>query len=139
MSVFTSDDISHENIIQEPLIDLTFENLFKKELLCLDGLIRDILVNYTPPGESVNLSFEEMYGTELEFLGIHSEDVPTKRCDGNQFLNNGCGHMMKKSLKKMRLGRKRAKIKTLASPLCPIKRTHWNDGKRARGMNPKRI
>ena len=66
MSVFTVDetikDISHENIIQEPPIDLTFENLFEKELLCLDEPIRDILVNYTLPGESIDLSFEEMYG-----------------------------------------------------------------------------
>jgi len=52
LSVFTFDepinDISHENIIQEPPIDLTFENLFEEELMYLDELIRDILVNYTP-------------------------------------------------------------------------------------------
>ena len=36
----------------------------------LDEPTRDILVKYTPPGESVDLSFEEMYGTELKFLGI---------------------------------------------------------------------
>ena len=55
LSVFNVDelinDISHENIIQEPLIDLTFENLFEEELLCLDEPIRDILVNYTPQGK----------------------------------------------------------------------------------------
>ena len=45
-----TNDISHKNIIQEPPIDLTFENLFE-ELLCLDEPIRDILVNYTPPRE----------------------------------------------------------------------------------------
>ena len=74
MSAFTFDDpineISHENIIQEPPIDLTFENLFEEELMYLDKPIRDILVNYTPPEESVDLSFEKMYETELEFLGI---------------------------------------------------------------------
>jgi len=108
--------------------------------LRLDELIRDILVNYIPPGESVDLSFEEMYGTELEFIGIHSEEVPTEKYDGNQFLNNGCRYMRKKSLKKMRLGKKRAKItKRLASPSCPIKITYWNDGKRAKGMRPKMI
>ena len=67
LSVFTFDDpinkISHENIIQESLIDLTFENLFEEELKCLVEPIGDILVNYTPPEESVNLNFEEMYGT----------------------------------------------------------------------------
>ena len=51
-----------------------------------------------------------MYGAEIEFLGIHSKVVPTERCDGNQFLNSGCRHMRKKSLKKVRLGRKRAKM-----------------------------
>ena len=95
------------------------------------------MVNYTPPGESVDLSFEEMYGTELEFL--NNEEVPTEKCGGDKFLNNNCSNMRKKHLKKVRLGRKRAKMtKKLASLLCPIKRTHWNDGKRARGMRPKR-
>ena len=140
LNIFTfnepTNNISHE----EPPIDILFENLFEKELMCLDEPIRDILVNYIAPRESVDLSFKEMYGTELEFLDIHSEKVPTERCDGNQFLNNECRHMRKKSLRKVRLGRKRAKMtKRLAFPLCPIKRTHWNDGKRARGMRPKKI
>ena len=43
------------------------------------------MVNYTPSGKSVDLNFEEMYGTELEFLGIHSEEVSTEKCDGDQF------------------------------------------------------
>ena len=51
--------------------------------MCLDEPIRDILVNYTPPGESVDLNFKEMYETELEFLDIHSEKVPTEKCDDN--------------------------------------------------------
>ena len=67
----------------------------------------------------------------MEFF-FHSEEVPTERCDGNQFLNNGCGHMRKKSLRKMTQERKKAKMKTLASLLCPIKRTHWNDEKQAK-------
>ena len=61
MSVFSFDDpineTSHENIIQEPPIDLLFENLFEEELMCLDEPTRDILVKYTPPGESVDLYF----------------------------------------------------------------------------------
>jgi len=44
-------DILHENIIQESSIDLTFENLFKEELMCLQAPVRDILVNYIPPRE----------------------------------------------------------------------------------------
>ena len=61
--------------------------------MCLDEQTRDFLVNYTSLGESVDLSFEEIYETELEFLGIHSEKVSTERCDGNRFLNNRCRHM----------------------------------------------
>jgi len=78
-----------------------------------------------------------MKGTELEFLGILSDEVPTENCDGDQFLNNECRYMRKKSLSKVRLGRKRAKmIKRLASSLWPIRRTHWNDRKRAREVRP---
>ena len=69
----------------------------------------NILVNYTPPQESVDLSFEDLYGTELEFLDIYSEKFSTEKYDGNQFLNNGCRHMSKKSLKKMRQGRREQK------------------------------
>jgi len=29
--------------------------------------------------------------------------------------------------------------KRLTSPICPLKRTHWNDGKRARGNRPRKI
>ena len=104
MNIFTFDepinDISHENIIQEPPIDLLFENLFEEELKCLDEPTRDILVKYTPQGEIVDLSFEEMYETGLEFIGIHSEEVPTQKCDDDQFLNNRCRNMRKKSFKK---------------------------------------
>ena len=108
--------------------------------MCLDEPTRDILINYTSLGESVDLSFEEIYRTELEFLGIHNEEVPIEKCGGDQFLNNECRNMRKENLKKLRLGRKRAKMtEKLASPLCPIKRTHWNDGKRARGIRPKKI
>jgi len=122
LSVFSFDDpineTSHENIIQEPPIDLTFDNLFEEELMYLDEPIRNILVNYTPPDESVNLSFEKMYETELEFLGIHSEEVPTERYDNNQFLNNECRNISKKSPRKIRLGRKRAKMTKRLPPHC---------------------
>ena len=90
--------------------------------MCLDEPIRDILVNYTPPWKSVYLSFEEMYGTELEFLSIHNKKVSTEKCDDDQFLNNGCRHMRKKSLRKVRLGRKKVKItKKIGLPTIPYK------------------
>ena len=50
--------------------------------MCLDEPTRDHLVNCTFSGESVDLSFEEIYETELEFLGIHNEEVPTEKCGG---------------------------------------------------------
>ena len=114
---------------------MLFENLFEEELTCLDEPTRVILVNYTSLGESVDISFEEIYGTELEFLGIHNEEVPNEKGGGDKFLNNDCYNMRKKHLKKVRLRRQKAKrTKQLASPLYPIKRTHWIDGKRARGV-----
>ena len=64
------------------------QSLFEEELMYLDEPTRDILVNYIPLGESFDLSFEEMYGTELKFLSIHNEEVPAEKCDVNQFLNN---------------------------------------------------
>jgi len=68
--------------------------------MCLDEPIKDILIYCTPSEESVDLSFEEMYGTELEFLDIHIEEVLTEMCNDNQFFNNECRNMSKKSLRK---------------------------------------
>ena len=108
MNIFTFDEltnnVSHEDITQEPPIDILFENLFEEELMCLNEPTRDLLVNYTSLGESVDLSFEEIYGTELEFLGIHSEEVPTEKCGGDQFLNYEYKNMRKENPKKLRLG-----------------------------------
>jgi len=107
--------------------------------MCLDEPTRDLLINYTSLGESVDLSFEEIYGAELEFLGIHNEEVSNEKSGGDKFLNEDCSDMRKKHLKKVRLGMPKAKMTIqLASQLCPIKRTHWNDGKRARGIRPKK-
>ena len=77
--------------------------------MCLDEPTRNRLVNYTFPRESVDLNFEKIYETELEFLGIHNKKVPTEKYGGDKFLNNECSNMRKKHLKKVRLGRKRAK------------------------------
>ena len=89
LNIFTFDEptnnVSHKNIVQEPPIDILFENLFEEELMCLDEPTRDHLVKYTFPGESVDLSFEEIYGTELEFLGIHNEEVPNEKGGGDNF------------------------------------------------------
>ena len=125
MNIFTFDEptnnVSHEDIIQEPPIDILFKNLFEEELMCLDEPTRDILVNYTSPGENVDLSFEEIYGTELEFLGIHNGEVPNEKGGGDKFLNNDCSNVRKKNLKKERQGRKSAKMtKKIGLPTMPF-------------------
>ena len=38
------------------------------------------------------------------FLGIHSEEVPTRKCGGDQFLNNECRNMRKKKSKEGEIG-----------------------------------
>ena len=79
-------NLSQEDIIQEPPIDILFEDLFKEELMCLDELTRDVLINCTSLGESVDLSFEEIYEAELEFLGIQNKEVSNeKSCDDKFF------------------------------------------------------
>ena len=45
-------------MIQEPLIDQNFEELFEDELISLDESTRDALINYTPPKKIVDLSVE---------------------------------------------------------------------------------
>ena len=144
MDIFTfkkpTKNLSHEDIIQEPPIDILFEDLFKEELMCLNEPTRDVLINCTSLGESVDLSFEEIYGDELEFLGIHNEDISNGKSGDDKFLNENCSDMRKKQLKKMKLGMPKVQMTIqLASQLCPIKRTHWNDGKRARGIRPKKV
>ena len=48
--------------------------------------------------------------------------------------------MRDKQLKKVKLGMPKAQVTIqLVSQLSPIKRTHWNDGKRARGIRPKEV
>jgi len=109
----------------------------------LDESIKDALVSYIPPKEMVNLSFEEIYEDELKILGIHVVYAPVVFFDDDdEFMKSGRGKRSRRKLRKLRSKLERMNIKMtkrLVSPLCPIKRTHWNDGKRARGMNPKMI
>ena len=78
-------NVSHEDIIQEPPIDILFEDLFKEELMYLDEPTRDLLINCTSLGESGDLSFEEIYEAELEFLGIHNDEVSNEKSDVTSF------------------------------------------------------
>ena len=130
-----------ENKIQEPLIEQSFKNLFD-ELICLDESIRDALISYSPPKKIVDPSFEMMYEDELKFLSNHNVDNPIDLCDGDQFVKSRSGKTSRRRLRKVmnKLERMNAKIiKKLTSLISPLKRTHWNDGKRARGNKPRKI
>ena len=105
----------------------------------MDDSIRDALVSYIPPKNIVNLSFEEMYEDELIFLDIHV--APIILCDNeDEFVKSGGKKKRRRKRKVMnKLERMRAKMITrLISPISPLKRTHWNDGKRVRENRPDR-
>jgi len=136
LSIFTFNEANNnqafENMIQEPLIDQGFENLFEHELMYLDESNRDTLVSYTPPKENVDLSFELMFKYELKFLSIHVVDALIKMCDDDQFMRSRSG---KKNRRKLRKVTKKIREdeweddKKLTSPISLLKRTHWNDRK----------
>jgi len=56
LSIFTFDEPTNdqvfENMMQESLINQSFENLFEDELICLDESVRDALVSYTSSKEN---------------------------------------------------------------------------------------
>ena len=58
--------------------------------MCLDELMNDALISYTPP-EEIDLSFEVMFEDELKFMGIHVVDAPIEMCDDDQFMRSRVG------------------------------------------------
>ena len=97
------------------------------------------MVSYIPPKDIVNSSFEEMYEDELIFLYIHVAQIIL--CDNeNEFVKSGREKKRKKKKVMKKFESMRAKItKRLTSPISPLKRTHWNDEKQARGNRPNKI
>ena len=91
------------------------------------------MVSYTPPKEMVNSSFEEIDVDELKILGIHVVYATIVFFDDDdEFMKSERGKKSRMKLRKLRNKLERMNIKMtkrLVSPLCPIKRTHWNDGK----------
>jgi len=144
LSIFNFDeptnDQSYENKIQ-PLIDQNFENLFENKLMCLNESIRDALVSYSPLKEIIDPSFKVIYEDELKFLGNHTVDTPIMLCDNDEFLKSRSGKKNKRRVRKVnKLERIRVKMtKRLTSPICPLKRTHWNYEKQTRGNRPRKI
>ena len=82
-----------------------------------------------------------MYEDEPKFLGIYVVDTPSELCDDDQLVRSRSKKKSRRRLRKVKnkLERMRAKMtKRLTSPLCPVKRTHY-DGKQARGNRPRKI
>ena len=131
-------NVSHEDIIQPP-IDISFEDLFADEIMCLDEPTRGQLTNCTSLKKNVDLSFEELYGDELEFLNIGNKEIQSEKSGDKEFSSEHCGEMRMNNNEQLKLGMPKAKkITELVSQLSPRKQTHWNDGKRARGKRPKK-
>ena len=131
-------NVSHEVIIQKPPIDISFEDLFADEIMCLDEPTRGRLTNCTSLKENVDLSFEELYEDELEFLNIGNKEIQSKKSGDEEIFSEHCGEMRMNNNEQLKLKMpKDQKIIEFVSQLCPRKQTHWNDGKRARGKRPK--
>ena len=99
------------------------------------------MVSYTPPKKIVDLSFELMFEDELKFIGNHIVTTLIMLCDNAEFMRKKCEKKRRRWRKVMnKLERMKLKMtKRLTSPICFFKRTHWNDGKRARGSRPRKI
>jgi len=106
--------------------------------MCLDESTIDALVSHTPLMRIVYLSFEVIFEDELKFLGDHIEDTTIKLIDDSEFFRS---KRRKKNMRKVRnvrnnMVRMKAKLtKRLSSIKSPLKRTHWENGKRLRGRN----
>jgi len=121
--------------VSEPPIDISFEDLFADEIMCLDESTRGKLADCPLP--DVDLSFEELYGEELKFLDIGSDEILSESGD-KEFVCERCGGMsVNDNNNQLNLETPRAKIIQTISQWSSRKRTHWNDGKRARGKRPK--
>jgi len=131
-----TNDLSFENITQEPPIDKSFKKPFEDELDYLDQSISDALVSYIPLKDMVNSSLEEVDKEKFKILGTHIVYAPNTIYNEDEFRKSGGGKNNKRKLRKVmnKLDKRNTKLtKRLTSPIPPLKRTHWDDGKRARG------
>ena len=107
----------------------------------MDESIRDALVSYVPPKDMVNSSLEEMYEEKFKILDIYMVYVATIMYK-DEFGKSGGEKKSKKKLRKVmnKLERMNTKlIKRLTYPISSLKRTHWDDEKRARGKKPHKL
>ena len=75
-----------------------------------------------------------MFEDELKFIGNHIVDTLIMLCDNDEFMRKRCEKKRKRRWRKAmnKLERMKLKmIKRLTSQICSLKRTNWNDGKRA--------
>ena len=110
--------------------------------MCLNESVRYALVSCTPPKEIVYLSVEVIFEDALKFLGINAMNAPIEMCNNVQFVRSRSGKMSRRRLRKVmsKMERMRAKMtKRLTSQILLLKRTHWNNWKRARENRLRKI
>ena len=83
-----------------------------------------------------------MFEDELKFIGNHIVAILIMLYDKNEFMRKKCKKKRRRRWRKVMNKLEMMKLKMtkiLTSTICPMKRTHWNDGKRARGNRPRKI
>ena len=105
LSIFTFDepinDHTFQNLIQESLINQSFETLFEDELIYLNESVSDALVNYTPPKKIIDLSIEVMFADELKVIGNHIVVTLIMLCDNDEFMRKKCEKKRKRRWRKV--------------------------------------
>ena len=83
-----------------------------------------------------------MFEDELKFIGNYIVATLIILCDNVEFIRKRCEKKKRRRWRKVTNKLERMKLKMtkrLTSPICSLKRTHWNDGERARGNRPGKI
>ena len=108
--------------LQEPPIDISFEDLFADEIMCLDKSTRGKLADCPLP--DVDLSFEELYGEELKFLKIGSDEILSESGDKDFVCERCGGKSMNENNNKLKLESPRVRTIQTVSQWNSRKRTH---------------
>ena len=105
MSIFTFDEPTNaqdfQNMIQEALIDQSFENLFENKPICLDESIRGALVSYRYPKKIVDLSIEVMFEDELRYISKLIVATLIMLRDNDEFIRKKCEKKRKRRWRKV--------------------------------------
>ena len=83
-----------------------------------------------------------MFKENLKNLGIHIAYAPTLMYNEDEVEKSGGGKKCERKLRKVmnKLEMMNTKLtKRLTFPISPLKRIHWNDGKRVEGKKPRNL